>query len=1072
MGALTFHCLTDALISPFQTPVVAVMVVHELGDWLTESLQGLVAQDYPALQVLVLVTGNEDDGASGPIRDLISTVVPTAVVRFLGGNPGFAGACNSVLDLVQGESGLFCFMHDDVVMEPSAVTRLVEEVYRSNAGVVGPKIVHWDNKQMIQSVGIAADRFGVELPFADDGELDQEQHDSVQDVFVVPSSCVMMRADLFRTVGGFNESLSAVGVDLDVCWRAHVSGSRVVVVPSAVVRHRESMNIAISDDERVEFGVQVEQMRVRTVASLTAARQLPFTLIQMLLFAVARSAMLVTTGRIRQAISELQAIASLPFSVGEIRERRDAVSSYRVVGGDEIRALQLRGSSYVTAWARKRARRSGLAQAHASNTITEAAPRSSYVLWSALAVVLLVGSRSLLLNGVTAVGQMTPFGTSVRQLVSSYASGWWGAGFGQVSALPTGIALTAVGGVATLGKIGLLHTLSVVLLPLVGWLGVWRFTSVMGTRAARIAGVVAYAAVPLPYASIASGRWGALLIYGTLPWMVHLARMLVGLADLSSSRDGEPIVVVEPAVWRRWFAALTLVVAFTFAFEPGILIVLPIVALLLTLSSLAHGVKFQTAIRWLVIMGAATVSGLALNLPWVGTYIRSGWFEAIVGAPVERGRDLGLLGLARFDVGNFSLSLLCIALYACVVGALFVVRGARTGWALRGATLVAGAMLIAMLDDAMLLPMHLTEPAILLTPVAFGLAVCASTLGASLAVDLRRGKFTWRQPVSALIAVTFVVGLIPVAINTVNGSWSQPSLALPQLLAQLPDAQSEGDYRTLFIGDAQVLPGSPLNFGWGISYSVTNGALPDQDAMWEVPPTRARDNAVAAMYGIVRGQTARAGRLLAPLAVRFIVVPIIDGGASTRSHPIAAPRGLVDALSRQLDLRRRYASPDLVIFENTSWIPTRAVLSESGAQSSKMAGATSMIATNIGGASAFGGKVRPEATSSSDVNGGATVHIAVPYTSRWKASANGEPIAARPAFGLTNAFDIPNTSRVTLSFTASKVHTLLILIQFVAWCVVVFIAFSRRRRPRKRKTASTTLNEFETAIVLPTEGMS
>mgnify|MGYP003704249341 CR=1 FL=1 len=115
----------------------------------------------------------------------------------------------------------------------AAVSALVEEMYRSNAGVVGPKLVHWQDVRRIQSVGIAVDRLGVEMPLADDGEVDQEQHDIVQDVFELSSACLMVRADLFRSVEGFNPQLATVGADLDFCWRIHLTGARVVIVPSA-----------------------------------------------------------------------------------------------------------------------------------------------------------------------------------------------------------------------------------------------------------------------------------------------------------------------------------------------------------------------------------------------------------------------------------------------------------------------------------------------------------------------------------------------------------------------------------------------------------------------------------------------------------------------------------------------------------------------------------------------------------------------------------------------------------------------------------------------------------------------
>jgi GT2 family glycosyltransferase len=1041
------------------------MVIHEPGDWFTESLRALAAQDYASLQVLALLTGTSENAGSRETLDIIETELPQAVVRFLGSNPGYGAACNTVLQLVQGDSGFFCFLHDDVALAPDAISCMVDELYRSNAGAVGPKIVHWDNPTMIQSVGIAVDRFGVELPYADDGELDQEQHDAVQDVFVLPSSCLMVRADLFRTVGGFDGSLHSSGSDLDLCWRLHTTGARVVVVPSAVVRHRESMLDRSAEELFVYSDSEVESTRVQTSVALSSRAQLPFILLETIILAIARGVLLLSTGRASRAWAEVRAVLTLPFGTGDIKRRRDALQEYRSVDGDEIRALQLRGTSHLASYFRRRARRAGLAQAQLPSDVKEAPPRSSYVLWTTLVLMLIIGSRSLLLDGSVSVGQMVPFSSSVRDVVSSYASGWWGAGFGQVSALPTGIALTAVAGVSTFGNMGLANTLMIILLPFVGWLGAWRFASVMGTRGARIASAAAYAAVPLGYASIAAGRWGTLLVYALAPWMLHLLRMLVGHADISDARPKEAMVFVDPSVWRRWFTTFVLLIAVAFAFEPGIVIVLPLIAGVIGVTTLAQGMTIRWIGRWLGITSLALLSGIALNLPWAGTYVRNGWWEALSGAPVDTGRDIGLWGLVRFSIGGFSLSLLSVGLYAAVIGALFLVRGARATWALRGASLVVVGMLLAVLDDSALFPVHLAEPGLMLVPVALGIAISAGAMGASLALDLNRGRLSWRQPLGALVGLAFAVGLFPAAVNSINGSWNQPSLALPQLLAQLPDSQTAGNYRTLFIGDSRVLPGAPINFGWGISYSVVNGATPSVDEYWETPPTRARDNAVAAMYGIVRGQTSRAGRLLAPLSVRYIVVPIIDGGQSTRSDPIAEPAGLVESLSRQLDLRRQFASPDLVVFENTAWVPVKSVLTAAGAESSKLAGATSMIATNIGGAVALPASDRADATVAADVAAG-TLHIAVPYTSRWKVTVDGTDVPARPAFGLTSAYDIAAPGRAVVSYKTTSLHTFLVLIQFVAWCLVIFIAVSRRKYSFRRTQPAAVVVTGEPAIVM------
>jgi len=82
------------------------------------------------------------------------------------------------------------------------------------------------------------------------------------------------------------------------------------------------------------------------------------------------------------------------------------------------------------------------------------------------------------------------------------------------------------------------------------------------------------------------------------------------------------------------------------------------------------------------------------------------------------------------------------------------------------------------------------------------------------------------------------------------------------------------------------------------------------------------------------------------------------------------------------------------------------------------------------------------------------VHLSVPFTSRWKVLLNGLDVPARPAFGLTNAYDIAAPGKLEMSFSASLLHTCVVLLQFVAWCIVVFIAISRKRRKKSSQVSA------------------
>ena len=183
---------------PSAPPVVAVVVVHDPGAWFDDTLDALARQDYPNLRLLFLVVAeggvaaDPDVGADPSIDARIQQRIPGAFVRAIGANVGFGAAANEVLRLVEGDNGFFLICHDDVAPDPGALRLMVEELYRSNAGAVGPKLVDWDDPSVLQAVGLGMDRFGEIDPVIEPGEVDQEQHDGVRDVFVLPSAYLLV----------------------------------------------------------------------------------------------------------------------------------------------------------------------------------------------------------------------------------------------------------------------------------------------------------------------------------------------------------------------------------------------------------------------------------------------------------------------------------------------------------------------------------------------------------------------------------------------------------------------------------------------------------------------------------------------------------------------------------------------------------------------------------------------------------------------------------------------------------------------------------------------------------------
>ena len=142
--------------------------------------------------------------------------------------------------MVQGAS-LLLFCHDDIAPDPDAIHIMVEESFRSNAGVVARS---WSVGTIPPGCSTSAwrsTRAGPSSTGWSPGEIDHGQHDAVRDVFLAPGGCTLVRFDLFAELGGFDPEIFAMGEDLDLCWRAQILGARVVVAPGARVRHLEML---------------------------------------------------------------------------------------------------------------------------------------------------------------------------------------------------------------------------------------------------------------------------------------------------------------------------------------------------------------------------------------------------------------------------------------------------------------------------------------------------------------------------------------------------------------------------------------------------------------------------------------------------------------------------------------------------------------------------------------------------------------------------------------------------------------------------------------------------------------
>ena len=1044
------------------------MVVHQPGEWFDATLASVAAQDYGNLRSLFLVVGEPGD-----IPDRIRDTVPNSFVRAVAGNPGFGATANEVLRLVEGDNGFFCFLHDDVVVDPSAIRLLVEELYRSNAGIVGPKLVEWDDPDVLQHVGLGVDRLGEIDRLVEPGEVDQEQHDAVRDIFAVPSACMLVRADLFRTIGGFDPAIEYHGDDVDLCWRAHLSGARVVVVPAARVRHRELLGDRRPD---IQHTAQAARNRMRSVVSLTGARRLLLIVPQLVLVTLAEVVAATLMGRFRQAGAAITALGATLLRTPAIITRRRQVAPLRDVPDTEVAGLQVRGSARISTFMRHRGARALDPEATSERRWREAAGSAPVIAWVSVVVLFVIGSRELITGGVPLFGEILRFPDSPADMLSSYMSGWSGHGLGSTSGVPTGVALLAVGSVGTLFHMGLLHTIAVLGLVLAGFLGAYRLGSVFPTARARLTTLIVYAAVALPSQLLSAGRWNALVVYAATPWSLHILRRLAGIDTfaVAASDDADGSTRVAPRRELRLFAQLALLSAITVAFAPAFLLVLAVMGVVVAVATLIVGSPFRAAAMLAAGSIAAAAAAIVANLPWSATLFGSEGWTSIVGPPPATARALGIGEILQFHLGEGPLTVLTILLYLPVVVAPLVARSWRFAWAVRAALLVATFATLAVLDDRAALPFRLPEPGIMLVPVALGMAIAAGSLAAAFDADVLKGSFGWRQPLGVVGAMAVVVGLAPGVIAVASGDWQMPDRTLQSVYTEFPTDPPEGDYRVLWIGDPRVMPVASWTYQPGIAFAITDDGPLEIDEHWSGQPSATEESVADALRQMSSGVTLRGGRLLAQYGIRYVIVPVADGFNGTVDAPIPPPAGLIDVLDEQLDLASPLTRPfNYLYYENTAYAPTRATLTDDGAAASALAGDEASAAADLRGSTPFAVGAADQGPANGDVAAG-TLHVAVPYDERWTLSVDDGGVSSRRAFGETLAFDVPTGGAASLTYDTALVRYLWLLFEIVVWVGLAFAAsrvrpsrlFAVRRRGSALADTSTVV-DLSAPIVEP-----
>ena len=241
--------------------VSVVIPAYRSGGSLLRCVESLDA-DGKRVEAIVVDNGDDADTVAAAER------MPGVVVVRPGENLGYAGGCNAGAAQARGE--VLVFVNQDVTASPEALGALGDVARDPAVGVAMARVLLLDDPGKLNSSGTVVHVSG--LAWAGGHGQPAETFAELRDVGAPSGAALAIRRALFRELGGFTEELFMYQEDLELGWRARLTGLRVVATPAADVLHdyefgRNAQKQYLLERNRLVFVLSAYPARLLLIAA-------------------------------------------------------------------------------------------------------------------------------------------------------------------------------------------------------------------------------------------------------------------------------------------------------------------------------------------------------------------------------------------------------------------------------------------------------------------------------------------------------------------------------------------------------------------------------------------------------------------------------------------------------------------------------------------------------------------------------------------------------------------------------------------------------------------------------------
>ena len=249
---------------PIEQPLVSIIIpTRDQVSRLQKCLNSIFEKtDYRNYEIIVLDNESYDAGT----LEFLDTLRKHARVRVerIEGAFNYSRLNNRGVELSQGS--FVALVNNDVeVINVGWLSEMVSRAVRPEVAMVGARL--WYPNGTIQHGGVILGAGGMAghahagLRRGEPGYFARAH--LAQDVSAVTTACAVVKREVYRKLGGFDENLAVTFNDIDFCLRSREAGYRIVWTPYAELIHHESASRGFDDSapKQVRFLAEVDYMK-------------------------------------------------------------------------------------------------------------------------------------------------------------------------------------------------------------------------------------------------------------------------------------------------------------------------------------------------------------------------------------------------------------------------------------------------------------------------------------------------------------------------------------------------------------------------------------------------------------------------------------------------------------------------------------------------------------------------------------------------------------------------------------------------------------------------------------------